>query len=137
MCRIIMYLFHKLSSTDMGYNIGKHDSCNHMLFLCVFWKRNHRVQKLINFPVFFPAIGSIGWLISFLIEISFIFTIKDKTGIVFRDALISTLNSFVLSTLFIFTLSFFLLKTLNRYVFLPKLFPRGHIQELEKVVFYQ
>lgn len=60
---------------------------------------------------------------------------KQKIGIVFREVFIIALISMILTTLFIFTISFFSLKTLNRYIFLPQLFPRGHIQELEKVVF--
>lgn len=101
----------------------------------LFWKKNHKAQKIINFPIVFSYLSCLGWISSFIFEIPFFFKAKREINISISEVFISLFLLMVLSALFTFTISFFTLKTINRYFYLPRLFPRGHIQEFEKVMF--
>lgn len=103
--------------------------------LVIIWymmsSREKLLQRIINIPFVYSAIGSLGWILSFLLEFiclvitKFIYKIK-----IFEITVVSLLN-ILQECIFIFTLSFLIMDFLHRKVVLPKLFPEGHLSRFK------
>jgi len=100
--------------------------------LCLFYcysSRNSEVKvgRFINLPIAFAAIGSLGWILSFILETGFLFAAKIIYGISIARIIFSSFTNIIQEAIFIFTLGFLLMDFLHRKVFLPSLFPEGNL----------
>lgn len=97
-----------------------------ILYVCVC-KKEKVAGRIINLPLAYSLIGSLGWLINLLLECIILFTIYIKYGISMHSVAISSLLSIVQSCIFISTIAFMCLSTIHRIYTLPKFFPNGNL----------
>lgn len=92
------------------------------------------VSRIINIPVVFSLLGSLGWLISLISEAVVLFYLH-KNGIVdMRPILVSSTLNMIQMSVFITTFCFLVLDLIHRKIILPKLFPDGKLSRYKGVV---
>lgn len=86
-------------------------------------------NKFVNVPFIYSAIGSMGWILSFLMEVVFIFIAENEYGISLKEVLVTSLLNIIQTSIFIFTFVFLVLDFLHRKIVLPKIFPYGNLSQ--------
>lgn len=90
-----------------------------------------RTRRIINLPFAYAAIGSLGWIMYFVMEYVCLVTAKNMYGISIGEIVSVSFLNIVQECICIFTLAFFIMDLLHRKVVLPKLFPEGHLDRYE------
>ena len=98
-------------------------------------KRTERSEKrtksfdrgFINMPLVYSLYGTIGWIFYLLFEIAVLFIAKQSYAIPFWRIFSTSALYILLEALFSFTLSFSIMETLHRQIFLPRLYPEGRL----------
>lgn len=91
--------------------------------------------RMVNLPIMYSAIGISGWLTYFAEEI--VLTVIAKNLGYNIDVIQILSNSFLticLEAIITFTLSFFVMESLHRKIFLPKFFPDGQISKIKGII---
>ncbi len=88
-------------------------------------------ERIINIPFVFAALGSSGWLLSFIAEFCFLLYVKSRYQIQITEITINSLLNIVQTSICIFTLAFLIMNFVHRKVVLPKLFPNGNLSRFE------
>lgn len=92
-------------------------------------------SRLVNLPLVYSAIGISGWVTYFVEEIFLIIVAKNiGYHINARQILSNSFLTICLEAIVTFTMSFFIMESLHRKVFLPKYFPNGQISRLKGVL---
>lgn len=86
-----------------------------------------RVNRFINMPFVFSAIGCLGWVMSFVMEFGCVLGARVQYGINITEIVFASLLNILQEMICIFTLSYMLLDFLHRKIFLPRLFPEGNL----------
>lgn len=92
-------------------------------------------SRLVNLPLVYSAIGISGWMTYFVEEIILITIAKDIGYEINAKQVLS--NSFLticLEAIITFTMSFFIMESLHRKIFLPRFFPNGQISHLKGII---
>lgn len=108
------------------------------ILICIIYikPRNEKniVRRLINIPLVYSLYGSLGWLISLIIE-TFTLIYLQICGILeMKSIFLSSLFNMCQICLFIFTFAFLILDLFHRKVVLPKLFPNGQLSQYPGVI---
>lgn len=90
-------------------------------------KKENVAGRIINLPLVYSLIGSLGWVVNLLLEIIIILWIYFKDGINMHTIAISSFLSVVQSCIFVSTIVFMCLSTIHRVYVLPKFFPEGNL----------
>ncbi len=101
--------------------------------ICVLYIRlagNKLEKRMINLPLAYSVFGSLGWVLSFLLETVTLLFVKFKYGVTISDIIITSGMYIMQEGLFIFTLAFLILDTIHRKVFLPKNYPQGKLTKI-------
>lgn len=95
-------------------------------------KKNN--DRIINVPFVYAALGSVGWLLSFLMEFACLLIVKLKYHThIFEIVTVSFLN-IIQECICIFTLGFLIMNFIHRKKVLPKLYPEGKLSEIKVVM---
>lgn len=92
---------------------------------------NKMASRIINLPLTFSLIGSLGWFLSFCFQCILLFYVYGLTGISMHSIAISSFLNVIQSCIFISTLAFMILTTIHRVYILPKFFPEGGLSKYE------
>ena len=84
-------------------------------------------KGFINLPLVFSVYGITGWIFYMLFEIGALLIAKQNFDIDFWRIFSSSAMYIVLEALFSFTISFSIMETLHRRIFLPKFYPEGKL----------
>ena len=84
-------------------------------------------RGFINMPLVFSAYGATGWIFYLLFEIGALLIARNSYDIQFMRIFSTSAMYIVLEALFSFTLSFSIMETLHRKIFLPKFYPEGKL----------
>ncbi len=98
--------------------------------LCVFYsfsKRPKFTAHFINLPFAFSAIGTLGWILSFLMELICLMFSGIGFNYEMIQIILSSLANILQEAIFIFTFSFLIMDFIHRKYVLPWLFPEGHL----------
>ena len=108
-------------------------------FLCVCYSTRvfsyNRTSKsgksfdkgFINLPLAFSIYGTTGWIFYLLFEVGALLIARQNYDIQFWHIFSTSAMYIVLEALFSFTLSFSIMETLHRKIFLPKFYPEGKL----------
>ena len=108
-------------------------------FLCVCYSTRvfsyNRTSKsgksfdkgFINLPLAFSLYGTTGWIFYLLFEVGALLIARQNYEIQFWHIFSTSAMYIVLEALFSFTLSFSIMETLHRKIFLPKFYPEGKL----------
>lgn len=91
---------------------------------------NKLEKRILNLPIAFSIIGSLGWLLSFVLETGTLLIVKHYYHIVVSNIILTSFMYIVQEGLFIFILAFLCLETIHRKYFLPKYYPQGKISRI-------
>ncbi|MCQ2579043.1 MAG: HD domain-containing protein [Treponema sp.] len=102
--------------------------------LCIVyvpWKGKSPVKysHFINLPFAFSLIGSLGWILSFLLETVCLFVAKSVYHFEIRSIVFSSFWNIIQEAIFIFTLGFLILDLIHRKLVLPRYFPEGNLRQ--------
>ena len=84
-------------------------------------------KGFINLPLVFSVYGITGWVFYMLFEIGALLIAKQNFDIEFWRIFSTSAMYIVLEALFSFTISFSVMETLHRKIFLPKFYPEGKL----------
>lgn len=99
-----------------------------MCFLYARSTRSNAIARFINLPIAYSTIGITGWIIYYIEEIILVFSaIFLGYDLEIPKILIASLFFVFMEAIIAFTFAFFIMETLHRRVFLPKMFPGGQI----------
>ena len=84
-------------------------------------------RGFINMPLVFSGYGATGWIFYLLFEIAALLIARRSYDIQFMRIFTTSAMYIVLEALFSFTLSFSIMETLHRRIFLPKFYPEGKL----------
>lgn len=98
-----------------------------LIFVYRFTAGKNNQKWLINLPFVFSAIGSLGWILSFLMEFVCLIYAKGKYQMNISEIVIVSLLNILQECICIFTLAFLILDFLHRKIVLPKVFPEGKL----------
>lgn len=87
------------------------------------------LTRMINLPFVYSALGSLGWVISFLMEFVCALVAKNEYHIEIGEIILVSFLNILQECICIFTLAFFILDLLHRKVVLPRLFPEGNLSK--------
>lgn len=90
-------------------------------------KKEKVAGRIINLPLVYSLIGSLGWVVNLLLELIILLRIYIKNGINMHTIAVSSLLSVVQSCIFVSTIVFMCLSTIHRVYVLPKFFPEGNL----------
>lgn len=90
-------------------------------------KQEKIAGRIINLPLVYSLIGSIGWFINLLMECLVLFTVFTRKGVSMHSVAMSSFLSIIQSCIFISTVAFMCLTTIHRLYILPKYFPEGNL----------
>lgn len=92
-------------------------------------------SRFVNLPLVYSAIGISGWLTYFVEEIILV-SIAKNIGyqINAREVLSNSFLTICLEAIITFTMSFFIMESLHRKIFLPRFFPNGQISRLNGII---
>ena len=95
------------------------------IFLCCLYaftmnEKNVR-KRFINLPIAYATISISGWIYYYLAEAITLFISKIYFDITIKNILLVSSMYIILECLFSFTLGFFIMETLHRKIFLPRL----------------
>ena len=97
----------------------------------IFWFQLHgdrdMLMRIINLPFVYSAIGSLGWIFTFILEFIFLLIAKYKYNISIAEIGTASFLNILQECICIFTLAFFSLDLIHRKIVLPKLFPDGNL----------
>lgn len=88
-------------------------------------------ERIINLPFVFSAIGSLGWVLSFVVELCCLLYVKQQYHIDIAEIMIVSLLNIIQESICIFTLAFLTLNFMHRKIVLPKLFPNGNLSRFQ------
>lgn len=88
-------------------------------------------RGFINMPLVFSLYGVTGWIFYLLFEIAALLIAKQSYEIDMFRILSTSAMYIILEGLFSFTLSFFIMETLHRQIFLPKFYPEGKLDRFK------
>ena len=88
-------------------------------------------RGFINMPLVFSLYGVTGWIFYLLFEIAALLIAKQSYEIDMLRILSTSAMYIILEGLFSFTLSFFIMETLHRQIFLPKFYPEGKLDRFK------
>lgn len=88
-------------------------------------------ERIINLPFVFSVIGSLGWILSFVVELCCLLYVKGRYHIVITEILVRSLLNILQVSICIFTLAFLILNFIHRKIVLPKLFPEGNLSRFD------
>ena len=88
-------------------------------------------RGFINMPLVFSLYGSTGWVLYLLFEVIALLFAMQTYDIQFWRIFTTSAMYIVLEALFSFTLSFSIMETLHRRVFLPKFYPEGKLSRFK------
>lgn len=92
-------------------------------------------SRLINLPIIYSAVGISGWL-TYFVQVMVLIVIAKGMGYEFNAGNVffcSTLSA-SLESITTFTMSYFIMESLHRKVFLPRIFPNGQISRIKGVI---
>ncbi len=102
--------------------------------ICIIYtgcKDEEKLEKrILNLPIAFSIIGSLGWVLSFIMETITLLIVKHHYHIVISDIVLTSFMYIIQEGLFIFALAFLFLETIHRRYFLPKYYPQGKISRI-------
>jgi len=84
-------------------------------------------KRIINLPITYSAIGSLGWVLSFIIELCCLLFAKNSININISQIAIVSLINILQECICIFTLTFLILDFIHRKYVLPKIYPNGNL----------
>ncbi len=100
------------------------------IVLCIYYSLSTRpvfISHFINLPFAYSAIGTLGWILSFILElICLLCSGMGINGEVYQ-IIFSSLANILQEAIFIFTCSFLILDFIHRRYVLPHFFPQGHL----------
>jgi len=117
-----------------------------MLF-CILYSHPRKQEKypkrFVNSPIMLSLLGSTGWAIAFITELSSMIAARYKLGIDVTVIITRTVIFDFLAALLTFTVSFFAVELVHRHYILPAYFPEAHFDKYNykvrpslKVMFY-
>lgn len=103
------------------------------ILLCILYmhpqKKDQLPARFINMPFRFAGIGCTGWLLVFIREIICLCIIKNLYEIKIFSIIFDVLIFSIFMSFLYFTISYFVLESIHRKVFLPQFFPEGKLTE--------
>lgn len=90
----------------------------------MFRKHNERI---LNLPFVYAALGTLGWLFSFFMELICLLIAKKQYNIEITEIVFVSLLNILQESICIFTLAFLIMNFIHRKWALPKLFPNGNL----------
>lgn len=84
-------------------------------------------ERIINMPFVYSALGSVGWLISFLMQFGCLLYAKYLYNIDITEIAVKSLLNILQESIFIFTLAFLVLNFIHRKYMLPQFYPDGNL----------
>lgn len=103
-------------------------------YVLISWYRGtiikSKVNRIINVPFVYSALGCLGWIVSYFLELLCLFVAKSQYGIDITDITIVSFLNILQESICIFTLSFLILNFIHRKRVLPQLYPNGNINVL-------
>lgn len=93
----------------------------------IYTPNNKLSSRIINLPLAFSLIGSLGWAISLILELILLFYLHFSYGINAHSIAMSSFLNICQSCIFISTLSYMSLDAIHRLHTLPLLFPDGKL----------
>lgn len=100
-----------------------------LITIYAFRIKDDLTNGFINVPTVYSAMGTLGWILSFLLEIVFLFIAQHEYDIKLNAIMFSSLLNIIQTSIFIFTFVFLILDFLHRKVVLPKVFPEGNLSQ--------
>lgn len=100
----------------------------------VFCKKEDIIKRVINIPVVYSLLGSLGWLISLISEALVLFNLQLNGVLNMKAILISSSLSMLQACTFISTFAFLILDYIHRKIVLVKLFPDGKLSKYSGVI---
>ncbi|MCQ2592406.1 MAG: HD domain-containing protein [Treponema sp.] len=97
-----------------------------VIYVTVF-KEEQVKRRIINLPLVYSLIASLGWWLSFLMEFFFVLFFKQRTNASISNILLSSFLNISQECLFISTFTFLCLDAIHRKLILPKYFPEGYL----------
>lgn len=85
------------------------------------------IKRIINLPFVFSLFGSLGWILSFLMEVGVLLVARSMIGIRVIEIITVSLFNILEECICIFTMAFLVLDFIHRKYVLPKLFPDGNL----------
>lgn len=104
------------------------------IFILIYYSRfviRKSNERIINVPFVFSAIGTLGWIFTFVVEVFCLFYARSKFNIDISEIIIVSLLNIIQTSICIFTLAFLILNFIHRKRVLPKLFPNGNLNRYE------
>ena len=98
-----------------------------IIFFYSFTSKDKKIRRIINLPFIYSAIGSLGWILSFLMELACLIFTKFKYHINISEIVTASLLNILQECICIFTLAFLILDFIHRKIVLPKVFPDGNL----------
>lgn len=92
-----------------------------------FCKEENVPARIINMPVVYSLIGSLGWILSLVLELIILLVVRITNGKNMHTVGMNSFLNIVQCCIFITTLSFMCLNTIHRVHVLPMLFPNGNL----------
>ncbi|MCQ2578026.1 MAG: HD domain-containing protein [Treponema sp.] len=87
-------------------------------------------KRIVNLPLAYSLFGSMGWILSFLIEVVTLMVVKFRYKIFIYQIVMTSFMYLIQEGLFIFALAFLILDTIHRHYFLPKYYPQGKLSKI-------
>lgn len=87
-------------------------------------------RRMINLPLAYSIFGSLGWVLSFILESITLAIFKINHNVEISEIIITSFMYILQEGLFIFTLAFLILDTLHRKFFFPKYYPQGKLSKI-------
>lgn len=104
-----------------------------ILYITTCKPQNYK-KRIINLPLVYSIIGASGWIITFLVELIFLFYVKFSFTVSIFPIVSTSFLNIIQEAIFIFILGYLILDTINRKLFLPKFFPEGNISRLDGIL---
>lgn len=102
-----------------------------VLIICYRRKMIKSAQhRIINIPFVYSALGCLGWLISFFMELICLLWARSQYHLDVREIMVVSLVNILQESICIFTLSFLILNFIHRKVVLPKFYPEGNLGKI-------
>ncbi len=105
--------------------------------LCVIYsyknlRREEKAAKtILTIPLFYSLATAIGWGLNFLFELIALLFVRRIYGIEVGSIILTSLIYMFFSTITVFTTSYLLIDLVNRRYTLPRLFPDGHLSQIQ------
>ncbi len=98
--------------------------------ICVIYmicSEDKLARRMIDLPLAYSIIGSMGWVLSFFLESGTLLVVKIRYSVKISSIIFTSFMYILQEGLFIFALAFLILDSIHRRFFLPRYFPEGKL----------